>query len=954
MSSVLTPIIMMLVTVFLFIVSSVFPTSAHAAWVNSTGTQFQVGSQLFSIVPTATGTAFVDPTCGSQGGTSLALVSGRKLNGVDAVQYPIVLVVSCLDNGGTAAVRSRLNFINPGDGKVIKQITTTAVPSNGWAHLVHRSDKGDLVGCGNDGVLYRIDFSKTTSAADGTATLLPQVATSCKGLAWDPDKDTLYQGLSVSGGSKIGRVISYKDGTSTILTDFTNLPCAANGMAISGGTLLMTCEGALTIHRLNKTTGAILGAHGTLTATGLTPLTSDPGLGDLACDPVSFHKDDAGNDTFTDAMWSRRGPNGNGVVALEFPASTCSMPASSLEVKNGVSFSPLAAGLSSGSATVPGQTPLGTCFANGLVVDADGDGLPDCWETAAGGVDFNGDGIKDIVLCVLVDTNGDGVPDTNECADPGFKDLFVYVDYMQFHKPDPQALSQTVSPSTVVNGVVTGVRSVREAFAAAPVADGIRLHMQVANAPVTLGGAVKHVDRVALTPCTDPADPLNASHADFDAIKAENFGTAAERGNALALNAKRLVFRYVLFAHLLVGNGAGTCNGSGAAEVGGDDAIVSLGNMVQTSVNEGGTLVTHNRGTRDQQAGTFMHELGHLLGLEHGGFETVNCKPNYLSVMNYPRQFSGSPISNRRLDYSRALLPDLSEGALNETLGLAGNDPVLNAVLNPILPYYPAADQTAFGPTAWSLTVATTKPLNWDRDKQSSETSAAANLNQGPTSGCDGAGTLLEGHDDWSNLLYRFTAAVDAAGGARTETPREMTKEDEEAFYAGRDADSNGVGDNVDCGGLVNANGTSAFSCTHRIDIKPSFAFPKTIKLGAEATVTVAIFSEKNGSQVWNAPQQLKIDDLANYPLTFSVDYFVTSVKVNNKGGGTCSESDVEDPVTLRKDGIKDFKCQFPVGGPTGPPPIGTNFGIVSGFFSDPLTGEIRAFTARQEVTIVP
>ena len=30
-----------------------------------------------------------------------------------------------------------------------------------------------------------------------------------------------------------------------------------------------------------------------------------------------------------------------------------------------------------------------------------------------------------------------------------------------------------------------------------------------------------------------------------------------------------------------------------------------------------------------------MHELGHNLGLEHGGHDRVNCKPNYLSVMNY-------------------------------------------------------------------------------------------------------------------------------------------------------------------------------------------------------------------------------------------------------------------------------------------------------------------------------
>ena len=33
-----------------------------------------------------------------------------------------------------------------------------------------------------------------------------------------------------------------------------------------------------------------------------------------------------------------------------------------------------------------------------------------------------------------------------------------------------------------------------------------------------------------------------------------------------------------------------------------------------------------------------MHELGHTLNLRHGGFEDDNCKPNYISVMNYDNQ----------------------------------------------------------------------------------------------------------------------------------------------------------------------------------------------------------------------------------------------------------------------------------------------------------------------------
>jgi hypothetical protein len=82
------------------------------------------------------------------------------------------------------------------------------------------------------------------------------------------------------------------------------------------------------------------------------------------------------------------------------------------------------------------------------------------------------------------------------------------------------------------------------------------------------------------------------------------------------------------------------------------------------------------------------------------------------------------------------------------------------------------------------------------------------------------------------------------------------------------------------------------------------------------------------------------------------VESFVTPVKVNNKGQGTCSASDAADPVTGKKDGKKDLHCQFPTGGL----PFGTHIGVVSGFFTFTSNGEVevRAFHARQEVTILP
>ena len=84
-----------------------------------------------------------------------------------------------------------------------------------------------------------------------------------------------------------------------------------------------------------------------------------------------------------------------------------------------------------------------------------------------------------------------------------------------------------------------------------------------------------------------------------------------------------------------------------------------------------------------------MHELGHNLGLHHGGGDTTNGKPNYPSVMNYGLQFNNF-VPHRRLDYSRVLMPDLDESALTETTGLQG----------------PATRKVAFNASATAGTIA--------------------------------------------------------------------------------------------------------------------------------------------------------------------------------------------------------------------------------------------------------
>ncbi len=74
-------------------------------------------------------------------------------------------------------------------------------------------------------------------------------------------------------------------------------------------------------------------------------------------------------------------------------------------------------------------------------------------------------------------------------------------------------------------------------------------------------------------------------------------------------------------------------------------------------------------------AGTIMHELGHTLGLRHGGTDDVNYKPNYLSVMNYAYQAywqlrtknaAGEVSFKDYLNYSEYELPEMNKDSLYE------------------------------------------------------------------------------------------------------------------------------------------------------------------------------------------------------------------------------------------------------------------------------------------------
>jgi hypothetical protein len=66
-----------------------------------------------------------------------------------------------------------------------------------------------------------------------------------------------------------------------------------------------------------------------------------------------------------------------------------------------------------------------------------------------------------------------------------------------------------------------------------------------------------------------------------------------------------------------------------------------------------------------------MHELGHSLGLQHGGNDEINDKPNYPSVMNYAYKWSlaksKKALRDTKIGYSLGHVPTLNERKLSET-----------------------------------------------------------------------------------------------------------------------------------------------------------------------------------------------------------------------------------------------------------------------------------------------
>jgi hypothetical protein len=189
--------------------------------------------------------------------------------------------------------------------------------------------------------------------------------------------------------------------------------------------------------------------------------------------------------------------------------------------------------------------------------------------------------------------------------------------------------------------------------------------------------------------------------------------------------AERKIFHRLLNGHKYGGN---TSSGISRG-IPGSDFMETLGGF------------SSNPGTFMQRAGTIMHELGHNLGLRHGGIDHENYKPNHLSIMSYLNQFdwlikNGSPL----LDYDRFDLADLNEANLNEATGLdnVGND---GALAN-------YGVRWVNNGQLWQKTTGANQNVDWNTNS-TLNTSTSVDLN--------GSGTIsvLRGRFvEWDNIIY--------------------------------------------------------------------------------------------------------------------------------------------------------------------------------------------------------
>ena len=219
---------------------------------------------------------------------------------------------------------------------------------------------------------------------------------------------------------------------------------------------------------------------------------------------------------------------------------------------------------------------------------------------------------------------------------------------------------------------------------------------------------------------------------------------------------------------------------TGVADYPGADILVTLGAFSDTDGKPGGTPF--------MQAGTLMHEWGHNGELTHGGRAgDANCKPTYVSVMNYLYQLRGLLDDGGRphLDLSRGIFaPSVDETSLSDSPRAV---PYRLGWYAPLLGSYLDGKQSAAARHCdGSLTLPTdvpmvridartaAGPLDWNANGITGEAGFTQDVNfNGRTTATPGgtSAELLAGFNDWTNIKLNQIGARRNVGGPFFETP---------------------------------------------------------------------------------------------------------------------------------------------------------------------------------------
>ena len=337
----------------------------------------------------------------------------------------------------------------------------------------------------------------------------------------------------------------------------------------------------------------------------------------------------------------------------------------------------------------------GNAISKSQCKDKDGDGLCDDWEINGLTARVNG-------ADVFVDLPTMG-------AKVDHKDVFVQVDYMSVTSGSSPH-SHQLTPSEMAPAI--------KAFLNAPLVvnpdgtGGIHLHVDCGLTCVmdpvsgaTWGSLLSKATALGETsypgvdasgkPLTDSkGKPLVDANGNPLPVIAVSPGSALNWTDVYALptnyaaTGRLLAFHHAIAIHQMAVSGfdsasTGQSNNDTSdyplftkMHTGASDLVVAVGVFPPSAL------------TAVAVGDTLMHELGHNLGLGHGGEDFDNYKPNFLSIMNYSFQQYGLLQNNLQgyTDYSRYSLPSLNEGQLLEAPGLQGPSP---------------SDGTVYG-TAWS------------------------------------------------------------------------------------------------------------------------------------------------------------------------------------------------------------------------------------------------------------